>query len=105
MKGAALEVPPSGAGVNTVISFTWGVDKSAAGIVTLSLMLLTNVVGRFSPFQRTMEFGKKTPPKIPTVISGAPVNELPGEIAVICGAGTVVRPVPDRATEWGLPAA
>src|SRR5207245_2107844 len=72
VNGKAVEVPPSGAGLNTVTCAVPGVRMSVARIVAWSSVVRRTVVGRFAPFQRTTEletkllpFTFKTKPPVP----------------------------------------
>jgi len=59
---SAADVPPPGAGENTLTCAVEGDDTSAAAIAARSCVLLTNVVVRATPFQRTSEpFAKPLP--------------------------------------------
>ena len=57
-----VEIPPPGAGANTVTCATPSDATSAAGIVAVSWPALTYVVGRSAPFQRTIDDEAKLPP-------------------------------------------
>jgi hypothetical protein len=86
----ALEVPPPGAGLNTV---TWTVPAAAiseAEIAAVSCVEDINVVVRFDPFQRTIEPATKL---VPLTVS---VNPAPPEVAdvglklEVVGAGLLI---------------
>ncbi len=62
MKVRALEVPPPGAGLNTVTEAVPAVAMSAAVIDALNWVEETYVVVRFDPFQRTTELDLKPLP-------------------------------------------
>src|SRR2546422_1020127 len=55
----AVEVPPPGAGLNTVTEAVPGVARSVAEMAAVSCVALTNVVVRAAPFQRTSEAATK----------------------------------------------
>jgi hypothetical protein len=107
----ALEVPPPGAGLNTV---TWAVPSvamSLAGMAAVTFVVLTKVVGRFAPFQRTTEEATKLLPVTVSVKSGPPAVALLGESKVRAGtaltsvAGTRQAPRPwVKAKMFGVPA-
>ena len=54
-KNAVFEVPPPGAGLNTVTEPEPAAARSGAVIAAVSCVLLTKVVVRAVPFQFTME--------------------------------------------------
>ena len=58
----ALEVPPPGAGVNTVTEAVPATAMSAAGIAAVNRVEETNVVVRSAPFQSTTELATKPVP-------------------------------------------
>ena len=79
------EVPPPGAGVNTV---TWAVPTAAmspAAIAACSCVLLTNVVARGLPFQFTTDVLVKPDPFTVRVKPPAPANALDGESELATG--------------------
>ena len=85
----AGEVPPPGAGLNTV---TWDVPAaaiSAAGIAAVSWVALTTVVVRLAPFQRTVEPTTKFEPLTVRLKPAPPVVALAGASAVKPGTGLV----------------
>ena len=63
--------PPPGAGVKTVTVAVPGAAMSAAPMEACSCVALKNVVGRFAPFQRTMEPAMN---RLPFTVS---VNDAP----------------------------
>src|SRR5262245_45305556 len=87
VKGSAVEVPPPGAGVNTV---TWAVPTfatSAEEMAALRRVEATNVVGRFEPFQRTIEADVKLLPSTLSVKAPVPAGARLGVSAVSPGGG------------------
>src|SRR5882724_6152999 len=62
VKVCAFDVPPPGADVNTVTDAEPAVAMSAAAMVAVSWPAETNVVGRSTPFQRTVDVGAKLVP-------------------------------------------
>src|SRR5262245_673689 len=87
VKGSAVEVPPPGAGVNTV---TWAVPTfatSAAEMAAVRRVAVTNVVGRSAPFQRTIEAAMKLLPSTPSVKAPVPAGARFGVSALSPGAG------------------
>src|SRR5205823_1965610 len=69
----ATDVPPPGAGVNTVIEAVPWLAMSAAGMLAVSCVALTNVVVRAAPFQRTVEAGTKPLPVTVSVRAAPPM--------------------------------
>ena len=55
LKVRAADVPPPGAGENTVTCALPAVAMSAAGMAALNCVALTTVVVRSVPFQRTLD--------------------------------------------------
>ena len=81
------EVPPPGAGLKTVTLAIFTVDRSLAGISTVSVVLLTKVVVRADPFHWRTELATKFDPLTFSVNAGLlTVVEL-GEIEVKTGTG------------------
>src|SRR5437868_13069544 len=62
VKLTEFDVPPPGVGLRTVTTPTPALATSAAWRFALSSKLLTNVVVRLEPFQRTTELGTKSTP-------------------------------------------
>src|SRR5437660_3803009 len=81
------ELPPPGAGLKTVTVTVPPVAMSLAGMEAVSCMLLTKVVARSLPFQRTTEPAMKPLPRTVTVNAAAPAVALAGESELIPGAG------------------
>jgi hypothetical protein len=87
LKVWALEVPPPGAGVNTV---TWTVPATAiseAGIAALNRVEETKVVVRFAPFHSTTEPLMKPLPLTVSVKAAAPAVREDGLMLEITGTG------------------
>src|SRR2546425_5533778 len=55
VKVCGFDVPPPGAGLNTVTCAVPATAMSAGGITAVSCVAETYVVARFAPFQRTTE--------------------------------------------------
>lgn len=85
----AADVPPPGVGLNTVTEAVPTVAMSAAVICAWSWVLLTNVVVRFVPFQRTTDVMAKFVPVAVSVKAALPAAALVGEIELRVGAGFV----------------
>ena len=84
---AAGEVPPPGAGLNTV---TWAVPElamSVAVIAEVNCVVLTYIVVRAAPFQFTTELLMKPEPLTVRLKAVPPAVALLGERLVIVGAG------------------
>lgn len=84
---AALEAPPPGAGLTTVTATLPAEARSAAPMLALSWVLLTNVVVRLLPPQSTVEFDNKLEPFTVSVKPRAPAGALLGEIEPTPGVG------------------
>ena len=85
-----MEVPPPGAGLNTV---TWAVPATAmseAGIDTVNRVEETNVVVRFDPFQRTTELATKRLPLTVSVNAALPARRDDGLRLEIVGTGLLI---------------
>src|SRR2546426_72256 len=89
----AAEVPPPGAGVNTVTCGVPAVAMSAAGIAAVSCVALMTVVVRVLPFQRTVEPLTKLAPFTVRVNASPPANPLPGVRLLTVGAGLMIEKV------------
>jgi hypothetical protein len=89
----AVEVPPPGEGVKTVIDNRAPTAKSDAGIAAVSCVLLTNVVVRLDPFTRTIEPLTKFPPVTVSVSALLPAVALLGEMLDKDGAGLTTASV------------
>src|SRR5690606_19914218 len=85
--GCAFDVPPPGAGLNTVTWAVPGSARSAAVISARSSVALTYVVCRSNPFHRTTELCTKFVPVTFSVSASLPANALDGSSAVMVGAG------------------
>jgi hypothetical protein len=83
------EVPPPGVGVNTVTEAVPAVAMSAAVICAWSWVLLTNVVARLLPFQRTTDVIAKFDPFAVRVKAAPPATLLVGAMELRVGAGFV----------------
>jgi hypothetical protein len=86
-KVIAADVPPPGVGLNTVTEALPAALISLAEIAAVSCVLLTNVVVRSAPFQRTFEEEMNEEPVTVSVKSGPPATALLGEREVKTGAG------------------
>src|SRR5215472_5300693 len=84
---AALELPPPGAGLTTVTATLPAEARSAAPMLALSWLLLTNVVVRLLPPHCTVELDKKLEPFTVSVNANAPAGALVGEIELTLGTG------------------
>jgi hypothetical protein len=96
VKLCPLEVPPPGVGLKTVTVAVPAVAMSAAVIAAVNCVLLTNVVVRLDPFQRTVEVLRKLVPLAVSVNATPPAVALVGEIEVSEGRGLLMVKV------WGL---
>jgi hypothetical protein len=85
----AAEVPPPGVGLNTVTEAVPAVAMSAAAIWACSCVLLTKVVVRLLPFQRTTDVMAKFVPVAVSVNAAPPAVALVGEIELSVGTGFV----------------
>ena len=81
------ESPPPGAGVKTVTAAVPSVAQSLAGIDARNCVLLTKVVVRFAPFQRTTDVDTNPLPLTVSVNAELPTGVLTGESDVSTGAG------------------
>jgi hypothetical protein len=86
----APDSPPPGAGLKTVTFAVPAVATSPAGIVAVSWVLETKVVGRGLPFQRTTELVTKFVPVMMRVNPPLPATVVDGLIVVIVGDGFVM---------------
>src|SRR5258708_2049878 len=87
VKVCAVEVPPPGAGLNTVTCDVPAAAMSLAGIAAVSWVELTDVVIRFAPFQRTTEPFTKLLPFTVKVNAAPPAIAPPGFRLVVLGSG------------------
>jgi hypothetical protein len=84
------DVPPPGAGVNTVTGIARGAARSAAEMAARSCVALTNVVVRSAPFQRTTEEATKPLPFTVRLVAPAPARAALGERLLTTGTGALV---------------
>lgn len=91
MNVLAAEVPPPGVGLNTVTCAVPAIATSPAGIAARNWVLLTKVVGRLVPFQRTTEPLTKPLPVAVSVKAPLPARTLAGEIEVSVGRDWVAE--------------
>ena len=82
--------PPPGAGLKTVTKAEPGVAISLAEIVAVNWLLLTKVVGRSEPFQRTLEVVLNAVPFTISEKSGSPAVRDNGLTLLIEGAGLMI---------------
>src|SRR5256885_3859009 len=87
-----LDVPPSEPALNTVTGTEPVTPRSAAGMVAVSWVADTKVVGRSAPFQRTREPGTKPLPLTVSVKPGPPTGAEAGLSPVVVGRGLVEVP-------------
>src|SRR5207249_4118769 len=87
MNVRAADVPPPGAGLNTVTEAVPGVATSTAGMAAVSCVALTNVVVRGAPFQRTSEPVTKLLPVTVRVKAAPPAVALAGASPLTTGTG------------------
>ena len=90
VNAALLEVPPPGAGLNTVTCAVPAVVMSAAVIAACNCVALTNVVVRFVPFQLTTDPLRNPVPFTVTVKAAVPAVALDGDSELTVGIGLVV---------------
>jgi hypothetical protein len=83
----APDVPPPGVGLKTVTFTVPPVATSLAGIAAVNCVLLTKVVVRSAPFQRTFELEMNEEPFTVSVNPGSPALALVGEMEVKTGTG------------------
>src|SRR5437667_10955620 len=103
MTGSDVDVPPPGAGLKTVTVAKPPAAISADEIAAVSCVLLTYVVGRVVPFQRTREPGTKESPFTVSVNAGPPAAVLSGETEVTTGTGLTDGPDPTPTTTLSNP--
>ena len=99
VKVAAPDVPPPGAGLNTVTLDVPTLPMSAAVTCAASCVPPTNVVKRSLPFHRTTEPSTKPVPLMESVNATSPFVLLVGEMAVIVGRGISTA----RLSEFEMP--
>src|SRR5207253_3901813 len=85
----AMDVPPPGAGLNTVTEAVPGVATSVAAMAAVSCVALTNVVVRAAPFQRTSEAATKLLPVTVRVKAAPPAVALAGASVESVGTGAL----------------
>ena len=83
----ALEAPPPGAGLNTVTGTVPCAATSLDGIDAVRRVVLTKVVVRSTPFQRTTELDMNPEPFTVNVRAAAPAVALDGESELETGTG------------------
>ena len=83
----AFEVPPPGAGLNTVTRAVPDEAISAAGIAAVNWVALTNVVVRLLPFHCTTDAEIKFVPFTVSVNAAPPAKALLGAMEVRVGTG------------------
>src|SRR6267142_2098801 len=86
-----LDVPPPGAGLKTVTRAVPAVRRSVAGIVAVSWVADTYVVGRLVPFHRTIELVTKFVPVTVSVNPELPAVTRFGTRLVVPGTGFVIE--------------
>src|SRR5450432_67557 len=90
LKVSGPELPPPGAGLDTVTVAVPAVAMSAAGTVAVTLVLLTNVVVRLPPFHFTTLPCTKLVPFTVRVNDAPPAVALLGESEVAVGTGLLM---------------
>ena len=90
----ALEVPPPGAELVTVMLNVPAVVKSLAGIEAVTWVALTKLVVRGEPLKFTTELLTKLVPFTVSVKSASPTFLLVGEMLVVVGTGLLTVNVP-----------
>ena len=83
----AGEIPPPGAGLNTVTCAVPAVTTSPAGMAAVTRVALTKVVGRSVPFQRTVEPATKFEPLTLRLKAALPAAVLAGVSEANAGTG------------------
>lgn len=83
----ALEVPPPGSGLKTVMNRVPAVAMSAAVICAVNWVALTNVVTRSAPSKRTIEPLLKFVPSTVSVNAAPPIVCVAGVMVVMVGTG------------------
>src|SRR5579864_5741916 len=94
-KKRASELPPPGAGFETVTRTVRVVAMSEAGIAAVNFVGLTNVVARALPFQFTTELATKPAPFKLNVNAGPPGGVAPGTSGLLRN-GTGLDCAPSR---------
>ena len=85
VKFAAFDVPPPGAGLNTVTAAVPAEEIAAAGMAEINCVALTKVVLRAVPAKLTTDPETKFAPLTVSVKPAPPAAALVGEIVVIAG--------------------
>jgi hypothetical protein len=85
-----FDPPPPGPGLKTVTAASPALAISLAGIAAERLVPLLNIVVRFEPFHRTVEFDTKPVPLTDSVNAGPPAMAEVGLIAEISGSGLLI---------------
>jgi len=87
VKVCALDVPPPGAALTTVMLDVPALAMSAAVIAAVTCVVDTNVVVRAAPLKFTAEPETKFVPVTVSVNAASPEFFVAGEILVVVGAG------------------
>ena len=87
VKFTGLDVPPPGAGVETVTAAVLGVATSAAVIAACKVVVATRVVARGLPFHCTVEDVTKLAPVTVSVNAASPAKAEVGVTEATVGAG------------------
>ena len=87
VKVAALDVPPPGAGLKTEMFVVPALAMSLARMAAVSCELLTKVVVRSAPFQRTTDVERKFEPFTIKEKAGLPDITAEGDIELTLGRG------------------
>src|SRR5262249_28492309 len=85
--------PPPGAGVKTVTLGVPAAAMSAAGMLAVSCVDETNVVGRSAPFSRTTELAVKLEPAAVRVKAAPPAATAAGVMLLSAGTGLLTARV------------
>jgi len=105
VNGSAPEVPPPGAGLETVTLAVPDAPSSVAGTCAVSWLALTKLVGRAVPFQLITELLMKLPPLIVSVNAPSPAVTAAGASSEIEGIGLAALIVKFSALEVPPPGA
>src|SRR6267378_2888480 len=97
VKVCAFDVPPPGAGLNTVTCAVPGLAMSVSGIEALTCDDETNAVGRLELFHRTIDPGMKLLPFTVSVNAGPPAGVDAGDNPLVAGTGFELGPVCEKA--------
>src|SRR5882762_1402711 len=89
VKAELPDVPPPGAGLNTVTCVVPAMAMSAAVMPACNCVALTNVVVRFVPFQLTTEPLRNPVPFTVSVNAAVPAVAFAGDSELIAGTGFV----------------